>query len=440
MDNHRQDIIIIRRGAGRQTDPIKGGVWKIAHADFMTAMMALFLVLWLVNSTNRETRATVAQYFNPIKLSDTTSDRKGVRNPQDAEPGEVDSTSRHDGDQVGAAKTGSDRRPSASLKDANQGKAAFEDPYAVLAEIAAARPEPGADRASTLTLGATGKPGMNGGEALRDPFDPNFWRQTPQTDRPSRQEAFAGEPAPAATTAPAPVAQSAASAAAMQKAETVAADAAAGPAQAKDGAPAQSTAMTSASKTATSKTAAASAATLPMSPRPAAAETASATQPGTATSRADDTVASAIAAAIAGGRGPSQRSDQPQVDVRQTDEGVLISLTDNANFGMFGIGSAEPHSQTVEAMQRIAAVLNQREGAIVIRGHTDARRFRDGRSDNWRLSTARAHTAQDLLIQGGINEARIEHIEGHASRRPRAGDPNAAENRRIEILIREKRT
>ncbi|PTM40656.1 MotB family protein [Bosea sp. 124] len=427
MDNNRQDIIIVRRGAGRPTEQLKGGVWKIAHADFMTAMMALFLVLWLVNSTNRETRTTVAQYFNPIKLSDTTSDRKGVRNPQDAEPGEVDSTSRHDGDEVGAAKTGSDRRPSASLKDANQGKAAFEDPYAVLAEVAAAKPEPGSDRASTLTLGATGKPGMNGGEALRDPFDPNFWRQTPQTDKPSRQDAFAGDAAPAAPTATAPVAQPATQPLAPSLAPSLAQAATA----LETPAPGQ------AGNAATAGIAPASA--LPMSPRPAAGEAAPAAQAGTARPRSDDAVAAAIASAIAAGKAPGQRSDQPQVDVRQTDEGVLISLTDNANFGMFGIGSAEPHPQTVEAMQRIAAVLNQREGAIVIRGHTDARPFRDGRSDNWRLSTARAHTAQDLLVQGGINQARIEHIEGHASRRPRAGDPNAAENRRIEILIREKR-
>lgn len=419
MDTDRQDLIIVRRSGARQTDQIKTGVWKIAHADFMTAMMALFLVLWLVNSTNRETRATVAQYFNPIKLSDTTSDRKGVRNPQDAEPGEVDSTSRHDGDQVGAAKTGTDRRPSASLKDPGQGKAAFEDPYAILAEIAAAKPEPGSDRASTLTLGTTGKPGMNGGEALRDPFDPQFWRQTPQTDTPGKPEALAAEAAPASATASAPLAQTSGA--------TAATDAAVQPGAARH------------SDGALPSPAAATASSVPMSPRPVAAQTAPAARPLMAQSRADEAVASAIASAITGGRTAGGSGDQPQVDVRQTDEGVLISLTDNANFGMFAIGSAEPHPQTVAAMQRIATVLNQREGAIVIRGHTDARPFRDGRSDNWRLSTARAHTAQDLLIQGGINQARIEHIEGHASRRPRASDPNAAENRRIEILIREKR-
>jgi len=412
MDTDRQDFIILRRSAGRPTDQIKTGVWKIAHADFMTAMMALFLVLWLVNSTNRETRQTVAQYFNPIRLSDTTSDRKGVRNPQDAEPGEVDSTSRHDGDQVGAAKTGSDRRPSATLKDPRQGKAAFEDPYAILAEVAAAKPEPGSDRASTLTLGATGKPGMNGGEAMRDPFDPNFWRQTPQTDKPERQQAFAGDaaPAPAAASESAPKPQPAGEPTNPAAANAPVADAP--PAMAMP-TPAVSPAM---------------------SPRPGLAVAASATA---AASRADEAMASAIASAIA--KGGPQRADQPLVDVKKTDEGVLISLTDNANFGMFGIGSAEPHPQTVAAMQRVAAVLKEREGAIVIRGHTDARPFRDGRSDNWRLSTSRAHTAQDLLVQGGISAARIEHIEGHASRRPRAGDPNAAENRRIEILIREKR-
>jgi chemotaxis protein MotB len=410
MDTDRQDFIILRRSAGRPTDQIKTGVWKIAHADFMTAMMALFLVLWLVNSTNRETRQTVAQYFNPIRLSDTTSDRKGVRNPQDAEPGEVDSTSRHDGDQVGAAKTGSDRRPSATLKDPRQGKAAFEDPYAVLAEVAAAKPEPGSDRASTLTLGATGRPGMNGGEAMRDPFDPNFWRQTPQTDKPERQQAFAGDaaPAPSAASDTAPKPQSAGEPTNPAAANAPVADAP--PAMAT---PAVSPAM---------------------SPRPGLAVAASATA---AASRADEAMATAIASAIA--KGGPQRADQPLVDVKKTDEGVLISLTDNANFGMFGIGSAEPHPQTVAAMQRVAAVLKEREGAIIIRGHTDARPFRDGRSDNWRLSTSRAHTAQDLLVQGGISATRIEHIEGHASRRPRAGDPNAAENRRIEILIREKR-
>ena len=46
-----QEIIIIKRG-GEGEHGHHGGAWKIAFADFMTAMMALFLVLWLINAAN----------------------------------------------------------------------------------------------------------------------------------------------------------------------------------------------------------------------------------------------------------------------------------------------------------------------------------------------------------------------------------------------------
>jgi len=47
-----------------------GGVWKIAYADFMTAMMTFFLVMWLINSASKEKIIQLANYFNPVKLSD----------------------------------------------------------------------------------------------------------------------------------------------------------------------------------------------------------------------------------------------------------------------------------------------------------------------------------------------------------------------------------
>jgi chemotaxis protein MotB len=40
-----------------------GGAWKVAYADFVTAMMALFLVLWLLGASNSTQKAVVAQYF-----------------------------------------------------------------------------------------------------------------------------------------------------------------------------------------------------------------------------------------------------------------------------------------------------------------------------------------------------------------------------------------
>lgn len=42
-----------------------GGAWKIAYADFVTAMMAFFLLMWLINATSEEQRLGLAQYFSP---------------------------------------------------------------------------------------------------------------------------------------------------------------------------------------------------------------------------------------------------------------------------------------------------------------------------------------------------------------------------------------
>ena len=47
-----------------------GGAWKIAYADFVTAMMAFFLLMWLMGSTTREEKAAIADYFsNPSAVS-----------------------------------------------------------------------------------------------------------------------------------------------------------------------------------------------------------------------------------------------------------------------------------------------------------------------------------------------------------------------------------
>ena len=44
-----------------------GGAWKVAFADFVTAMMALFMVLWMMNTANKEEKAAVSSYFHDPK-------------------------------------------------------------------------------------------------------------------------------------------------------------------------------------------------------------------------------------------------------------------------------------------------------------------------------------------------------------------------------------
>ena len=57
-----------------------GGAWKVAYADFMTAMMAFFLLMWLLNMTPMETKEQLADYFDPSPpmASDSSSGAGGV--------------------------------------------------------------------------------------------------------------------------------------------------------------------------------------------------------------------------------------------------------------------------------------------------------------------------------------------------------------------------
>ena len=55
-----------------------GGAWKVAYADFVTAMMAFFLLMWLINATDPEQKRGIAEYFAPASLSATTSGAGGL--------------------------------------------------------------------------------------------------------------------------------------------------------------------------------------------------------------------------------------------------------------------------------------------------------------------------------------------------------------------------
>src|ERR1700754_184740 len=54
-------IIIIKKKA--QHGGHHGGAWKVAYADFVTAMMALFIVLWLLTQSDTASKEKIAQYF-----------------------------------------------------------------------------------------------------------------------------------------------------------------------------------------------------------------------------------------------------------------------------------------------------------------------------------------------------------------------------------------
>ncbi len=67
MDESKSRKIIIKR-VKKSHASAHGGSWKVAYADFVTAMMAFFLLMWLLNMTSQEKRAVLALYFRHFSL------------------------------------------------------------------------------------------------------------------------------------------------------------------------------------------------------------------------------------------------------------------------------------------------------------------------------------------------------------------------------------
>jgi chemotaxis protein MotB len=102
----------------------------------MTAMMAFFLVLWLLSALNQDQRQVVASYFNPIKLSENAPAPKGLKDLNKKDPPAAEGQDRQAqtcGAQRGAPRRLAHRREPPFYEE----KVLFRDPYAALTEIVA---------------------------------------------------------------------------------------------------------------------------------------------------------------------------------------------------------------------------------------------------------------------------------------------------------------
>ncbi len=409
----KHEILIIKRSREGSHEP-HGGAWKIAFADFMTAMMALFLVLWLVNATNQKTKASLARYFNPVDLVDMSTLKRGVHDPTTgpetdgiasgaAFPKSVKDAARKNGSMAGPADGAAGPRDvqsdeqgqrTAEPPPTHTEEALFRDPYAVLAEIAAGGSSAQAATNNQLDASADNDGSGTTPDVYSDPF---------KTDVPKTQ-------------APAP----------------------ANPSAATQVVPQASASQAVAPQLAASQPVAPEAAPTP-SPSPAIDKTQTKQEQSLNSAR---TLAQSLQKQIASLIDASGKdAAEPAIEVKATDEGILISLTDKSNFAMFAIGSAEPQRKTVHVMEKIAKVLKKQPGDIIIGGFTDGRPYHSAGYDNWRLSTDRAQMAYYMLVRGGVDEKRILRIEGYADRRLKVpSKPLADENRRIEILLKVKKS
>ena len=384
----QQEIIIVRRRVEGE-EGHHGGAWKIAYADFVTAMMAFFLVLWILNSTNKDSQTIIARYFNPVKMEDFAKNKKGIREAQQKEEkpgsneGDPDKAPPAGQEQGKTEQKGKVPDRDSSARSMMNDETLFQNPYAALEQIAGKVKAPDS-KDSAKAGGSASETGAM--DAYRDPFKPAG--QDPDEDENADADAPKAPQAPGKGQAKADGAAQAKADGAAQAGEAAAGETALG----------------------------------------AAGEAAAAAEGQRATALKKE-----IGKALRGEPGEGA----PQLDVRATSEGLLISLTDNENFGMFGVGSSAPNPKLVHLMDRIAQSLKDQQGAVVLRGYTDARRYRNGASDNWRLSASRAQMALYMLVRGGLPETRVERVEGYADHNLKLPDkPEAAENRRIEILLR----
>ena len=67
MDNHAEIIIKKVKKGGHGAH--HGGAWKVAYADFVTAMMAFFLLLWLLNATTEEQKMGISNSVSYTHLT-----------------------------------------------------------------------------------------------------------------------------------------------------------------------------------------------------------------------------------------------------------------------------------------------------------------------------------------------------------------------------------
>lgn len=375
-DATAHEIIIVKRRGGAHEDGHGSSAWKIAFADFMTAMMALFLVLWLTNATDEKAKKQIATYFNPIELTNDTASAKGVKTLDEENTKELKDRR----DNVKNTPTGTKWEGQGNLDSgpANVDKQLFSDPYDLVRRLAAQANVNGIGTKKENETAPTTGAAVHQGKAYRDPFDPVFRSETVALAK----DIEAGENKPGQ----------------MPK----------GKGEAK---------WEHLSEEAKKLE------------RKAAAEKALKAE----LKREARLVHAAIQKAVHG----VAQEKLPNINVTVDKEGVLISLTDKEQYGMFALSSSAANKELTDLMVKIGDILKATTGKIVVRGHTDARPFRSVDNDNWRLSMGRAHTAYNLLVGAGIAEDRFEKIEGYADKDLRdKKDPNSAVNRRIEILLR----
>lgn len=128
---------------------------------------------------------------------------------------------------------------------------------------------------------------------------------------------------------------------------------------------------------------------------------------------------------------------QSNLEMEIVPQGLRILIKDDLNRNMFERGSAKIMPFFKKLLVELAPVFDTLDNKLIITGHTDAMQYRDGENyNNWNLSGDRALSARRVLEQAGMPVDKVMQVSAMSDRMLlNAGDPNSAENRRIEIMV-----
>ena len=381
--------IIVRRDDGDE-QAHHGGAWKVAYADFITALMAFFMLMWLLNATTEAQRVGLADYFAPTNLFGRSTSGSGEpfggKTPNDT------------ASSVSTAGIPEINPGPQSPRPANDPNDNTEKAVQLVARPDTETTEPDELRPAA-PVGQRAGPAVQPGQG--------------------RQVLLKGGDyaAPSMTPSDGPDAQPDAAARQNTTPDTETMVGAAPKQSAPQGADAQ---LDSARLSAVSAGTARKAATVQ-----------------TEAQREQDMLEQAGARLMdAIRRDPTLMDAVGQILIDTVPDGLRIQAVDKERQPMFAVGSAAPTSRVRNLMQKVVPTLATLPNAISIAGHTDSLSYRGADRDNWDLSSERANATRRILVEAGLSEARIRSVTGNADRDLLVpNDPLSPANRRIAIVV-----
>ena len=388
-----------------------GGAWKVAYADFVTAMMAFFLMLWLLNATTEEQKAGISNYFAPEAITYTKSGSGGMMGGRKmSSKGSGKSNSSPQGLVVTIPK-----RTDGSKEGTPGGK--NTDGL------------PGGGRSAT-SPGGNEKAGLPGGKSTVG-LPGGKTKDGPRTEA-ERRRAADRKMMVARKTEGKPVRR-------LSKRKLY------GPRKPKGkpgksaakGKPGKSAAggkMMAARKSEGKPGRSAAEGKKPFVPKTPAEIRKAADEEEKAFKKATAEIRKAIA------QSPGLKEFAKNLVIDRSPRGLRIQLIDRSESAMFPRGSSRMHKYTKQLLLRIAVVLRKFDNEIAVAGHTDGVQYVGGGGySNWELSADRANASRRFLMRFGVPANRIVEVVGRADRDPLIKEkPEDPRNRRISITLLRK--